>query len=720
MLTVICKVAYELHPGSAPAVSAEGAIDDSGADEPYAAWQLVPFKPRVDIVVTGHAYAPLGRPVRSLFARVAVGAMSKTVTVYGDRSLLPNGDLSQPAEFQKMPLRWELAAGGPETRNPVGIRARAEMPDGRRPVPNFQPPGIYVASVLDHIPPVGLGPIAPDWPDRQQKLGRRTTAWSHDGWNARPLPDDFDMGYFNVAPPDQQVDAIVPDERITLENLHPEHPRLVTVLAGVVPRATVCRPDRPARAIELRCDTLWIDTDRAVCVVTWRGSIHLAAAAEDGEILITEDDPASLRSSDREPTPVPHSEALDPAVLQTEHAPALPLTLPLVPLPGVMDAARAPVDATVVGLPPPAAAASTLPFAAPGPGVTPVLTPPDGPRVTPVSAGAGTSTVAASLVADSMDLPFGRPGPQEARRPEMQGEPRAFVAPPEPIAEHALPPATAPVEALPPVSAAPLAGSTAGLPSFMRSAQVRAAADSGAPRSFEAQAEPTAFMSAPSIEHDSETPTQRPPALPAPPPMLGPIAMKATTASAPPQADATEAEPAAAEGGSDAPGIDPAMFSIEQCAEIQAELDKQLPRKDVLERRVLAERGWLAVERHWKAALEREASEGGFALRAKHDDAYVRALERLRERPISATEYARVLSAMERRQVAGALREMEMPATAQLPIVRLWTAKLARDPKLSFEMLQALASLRERQGEHDATYAMRSPGGCHVPSSQVV
>jgi len=75
--------------------------------------------------------------------------------------------------------------------------------------------------------------------------------------------------------------------------------------------------------------------------------------------------------------------------------------------------------------------------------------------------------------------------------------------------------------------------------------------------------------------------------------------------------------------------------------------------------------------------------------------AYVGALERLRNQPISASEYAQILAASEHRQVPAVLRDLEMPAAAHLPIVRLWTAKLARDPKLSFEMIQAVAALRE-------------------------
>jgi hypothetical protein len=101
------------------------------------------------------------------------------------------------------------------------------------------------------------------------------------------------------------------------------------------------------------------------------------------------------------------------------------------------------------------------------------------------------------------------------------------------------------------------------------------------------------------------------------------------------------------------------------------------------------------LDRHFKAVLEREARSGGFSMRFKHDAAYVGALERLRGRPLSAAEYARILAAGERRHVIAVLGDLEMPAAAHLPIVRQWTAKLARDPRLSFEMIQAVAAIRE-------------------------
>src|SRR5262249_51091628 len=76
------------------------------------------------------------------------------------------------------------------------------------------------------------------------------------------------------------------DERIVLENLHPDHPRLATNLAGGRPQALV--EARGKRfLLPLRCDTLWIDTERAMATLIWRGQLPLQRPDEAGRIAIT-------------------------------------------------------------------------------------------------------------------------------------------------------------------------------------------------------------------------------------------------------------------------------------------------------------------------------------------------------------------------------------------------------------------------------------------------
>jgi hypothetical protein len=69
-----------------------------------------------------------------------------------------------------------------------------------------------------------------------------------------------------------------------LENLHPEHPRLVTNLAGHVPRAFVETNGGSGQEVRLRCDTLVVDTDRGTASLTWRGQVVLTTPTMPGRV----------------------------------------------------------------------------------------------------------------------------------------------------------------------------------------------------------------------------------------------------------------------------------------------------------------------------------------------------------------------------------------------------------------------------------------------------
>lgn len=306
-LTVACKATYRLRPDQAvlapeqePLSDEDEFWNDDTARSLHAASDRVAYKPRPDVVLIGHGHAPAQKPVRSFVARLVVADVEKVIEVWCDRGIRrQDGQLLEGQRITKMPLRWERAAGGPDTQNPVGMRFDAS-PDryGMVPVPNLQPPGTYVTGRGDTFGPIGFGPIAPRWPGRMQKLHRHAATFTGQGWEHRPLSDDFDYSYFNVAPPDQQPTELRPDERIVLENLLPEHPRLVTRLPGIRPRAVADRATGEREEIRLVADTLWIDTDRGIATLVWRGRMGLRQPQERGTVHVTlEGDEGSLRDS---------------------------------------------------------------------------------------------------------------------------------------------------------------------------------------------------------------------------------------------------------------------------------------------------------------------------------------------------------------------------------------------------------------------------------------
>jgi hypothetical protein len=305
-LTVVCKATFRLAPGECALAEMQEQLneaDDHWSDDParslYAASDLVPRKARADVMLVGHAFAPRGEPVRSLTARLSVGPLDKEIEIFGDRAWTRDGALREGTRLSKMPLRYERAAGGPGTWNPVGVRTGPGAPadaQGNVALPNLQPPGSTPTDRGAVLAPIGYAPIAADWPGRRNKAGG---AIDRDRLRQGPLPEELDFGYFNAAPPDQQIPQIRDNERITLQNLSREHPRLVTSLPAVRPRAYAQRPGSsgiPGKEIGLRADTLWIDTDRGLCTLTWRGQLTLGAAGERGRVLVVLERPGEKLS----------------------------------------------------------------------------------------------------------------------------------------------------------------------------------------------------------------------------------------------------------------------------------------------------------------------------------------------------------------------------------------------------------------------------------------
>jgi hypothetical protein len=250
-----------LHPTQDP-MSGERRFADAEHGSLQAPGDLVPFKPRADVCLVGHAFAPTGQSVEALVARLSVGDVDKAIGLIGNRTWKegPDGfEPSAPEPFTKMPLRYERAARAPD--NPVGLDLAAAPSAGALALPNLEPveddPGGHT---------IGFGPIAPEWQPRRELLGGHPPPAA-----GAQVPEGFDFGFFNASPRDQQVDLLRANARVVLENLHPRHARLETRIPAVKPKAFFVDINGRANEIALRCDTVWIDTDRAVLALTWRG-----------------------------------------------------------------------------------------------------------------------------------------------------------------------------------------------------------------------------------------------------------------------------------------------------------------------------------------------------------------------------------------------------------------------------------------------------------------
>jgi hypothetical protein len=386
-VTVVCKLTFPLEPGTdaplSPSQEPIAVADQFSGAGPEAsltiATDLVPYKAAADVVVTGFAYAPPGQRATTVSARLVVGnEIDKTLEVSGPRSSLPDGPMQDPEPFERVALRWENAAGGPDTTNPAGISAPTP------PASTGFAAAPQIVSPAARLEPAGFGPIAPAWPTRSKCLCG-APALGED-WVKQPLPWTIDPAFFNVAPPDQRLKMLLPNESILLFGLLRDREKFGMRLPGVQPRA-FAQMGRGAKDIPLLADTLWIDTDRALVTVTWRGQAPIGSTARRIVVAL---------------------QPRDVVMVWADLEPQVPKERPLV----------------VTGSVPVAPPARQIPPAPPAPPMAPMAAPLPPP---------GESSGAGAPVLVSAPLPtfIGRRSPEEeASTPQPEAAPAAPEAPP--------------------------------------------------------------------------------------------------------------------------------------------------------------------------------------------------------------------------------------------------------------------------------------------------
>ncbi|MCC6552352.1 MAG: DUF2169 domain-containing protein [Polyangiaceae bacterium] len=756
-LTVVCAATFELAPGQSPLAAdqeppneADGHWNDDERCSLHVASDLAPFKARADVVVVGYAYAPGGAPVPSLATRLVVGEVDKSIEVFGDRGFTEGGALCEPAPFVRMALRWERAGGGPGTANPVGVRPDTP-PDARGvvPVPNLLPPGRHAPARGTLVRPVNYGPIAPAWPARAMKLGHLAAGWDHRGWHERPLPDDLDAGYFNVAPQDQQVEHLAAEAPILLENLHPSHARLVTSLEAVSPEAIVEREGRAPEPLSLRCDTLTIDTDRARATLVFRGVVELAHPWEDGRVVVTMaplhrgapapswPEPPEPPPPEPEPKPPPRPPSEPPRPLQPtlvdvepgDAAPKLPFEPP--PPPMVTPAQPFRLGASTLGaarttrasdVPPPALPAPSAPSA---PAAVDDL---DSETMTDEDTFTGTLpprvpqapfAPAPARPSSSGALPFSSPAAALPFAPAP--EPAAPVLPFSPAPEPATPglpfsPAPEPAASGLPFSPAP-AAPTLSFSSPAPAPQAAALPFSPAPAApavpFSPAPAPQWFPSPASVSAPVAVAVSAPVAVAVSAPVAvavsAPVAVSVPVAASAP-APASVSAPAPAPAHAPAPAPDPASdsapapaaddlpladYPLPRCAALSASLERRPPdRRAILDGERLSDDVWARLARHWADAIRKQTSKGKGALLAAWDEAYVARLEEERG-PIGPGEYARIAVAGERGDEEAAAEALGVPRGALIRVQRVYLHRIADDPALARRVREAVAAERE-------------------------
>ncbi|MGX5831083.1 DUF2169 family type VI secretion system accessory protein [Mesorhizobium sp. 43Arga] len=242
-------------------------------------------KPRCDVVANGFAYAPGGRPVERVPVGIKVGNWSKLFEVVGHRewrSIGPVFTATAPQPFLKLPISYDVAWGGvdrldPEDKlpasykyNPVGTgwsrTKNQRLVPGLR-LPNTQAVGEDVRSPFGDYRPMSFGPMGRGWPGRIEYGGTYDQNWID---NIFPfLPPDFDERYFQMAPPDQQIDHPRGGEDVQLINLTPAGRESFRMPTTALP-LTLFKGREKAFVGELLPDTVLFDPERRRFSLVWR------------------------------------------------------------------------------------------------------------------------------------------------------------------------------------------------------------------------------------------------------------------------------------------------------------------------------------------------------------------------------------------------------------------------------------------------------------------
>ncbi|MFS8068792.1 MAG: DUF2169 domain-containing protein, partial [Byssovorax sp.] len=203
-LTVCVKATFSLVHGQDAQIAAvqlalgdDAYWDGNPGASLYAPGDFVPYKPRVDVLLAGHAYAPGGAPVESIAVRLHVGALVKELTITGDRAWSQGrGGVrpGPPAPFRLMALRYERAALTGE--NSIGVDEAAHSVEVGRPLSN-------IAAQGGHTP--GFGPVPMLWRARRRNLPDAAVLWAYRvRLGSGAMPPGFEFNLFNAAPIEQQ------------------------------------------------------------------------------------------------------------------------------------------------------------------------------------------------------------------------------------------------------------------------------------------------------------------------------------------------------------------------------------------------------------------------------------------------------------------------------------------------------------------------------------
>lgn len=662
----------------------------------FAPSDFVPFKPKLDVIFSGRAFAPSGTPVESLTPRLQVGHLRKSLSVVGPRVWMdgPAGrGPSLPERFTTVPLRYELAAMTGENQTGIQLAGSAGWP-----LPRIE----SVDESAEKLYTPGFGPLPVRWRAERHGLTEAGYTFVRRMRSQHALaPENFPFSAFNSAPLEQQLDEIEAAPTIVLEHLARKHARLESRLPTIRPRVFV-KPHGSSSTdeVDMRLDTIFIDGVRLVAVLSWRGSIPVTDVETIGlsKIVIAAESPEMMVSpEDIESPPFNYEDMPSTAVLPR-------------PFEG-----EAPDDEGYTLLPvKPARQGSSEQ--------------PPGPKNAP-QARDGSSTIPQSgerrIEGRSPTVQVGDvvPTPSEIVERASFGH---FSDAPLTIPDAS--PFAAEQSIWEPQTDWRASADAAAGPKTPRTGTLPGAANDAAPTTARTGAGAVGVDEAPATRRpggpDTLAPgTPRAGTLP-PPDTLPAHVIVAVRADRRPievssSTDRAHARDANADNGSISVTAKPTSMKVEAvrssgrstasmpmmamplvdipidvCATVAARIDRRpSEHMEILQGMGLSTSMYHGAERAWVAAIRAETEQGRSELRAMYDRSYVAQLE-LERGSFEVIDYVRLMIGVEHGELDEVLAEFDVPQAALVRIERVWRERMNNDPTIGMRVRQAMPGAR--------------------------
>jgi hypothetical protein len=258
---------------------------DPDAQELAAEADFAPFRPRVDLTVSGSACLPEGQPAVRFDVRVNVGTFEKRARVFTERMVRVRPgrfDVEWGEPVSRVDLSWRSSLGGRDLLapsdaehhpfNPIGkgwTEQWQALPIGTElPMPAVEDPDRPVVPGRPLPAPHGFGPLQPSWRPRRDYAGTYDDVWRE---RLAPLaPEDFSEAFHQAAPADQVLD-LRGGEPVEIEGLHPDGPyafRLPELILDATTRIGAARV--PGR---FRLVAVALEASNKVVEMVWNASI---------------------------------------------------------------------------------------------------------------------------------------------------------------------------------------------------------------------------------------------------------------------------------------------------------------------------------------------------------------------------------------------------------------------------------------------------------------